>query len=247
MAERYSALVTGVDGLLRNICGTSKTLVRHFIRKICMYVDMGIVLLRHVEDHIDMSAGVVRGELDIGAATHNVRSHAHGCFHEIVGPVRFKDAFLRKSNDLEIEKMFVFLSELEQCFYSDQSLDQVDIRMRTDRNRTILHRHIEDPAGAVQHISALLLTLEDAGHPDGLIQGPKHCRQTAMQHCLVEMKVRLNQPWNDRPAASVDTFYRRCPNAFFNSSDLAVFDANVHEWLIIPHPNIVNQQVHFHH
>ena len=68
--------------------------------------------------------------------------------------------------------MFVFLSELEQCFDADQSLDQVDIRMCTDRNRTILHRHIEHSAGAVQHIFAFLPTLEDAGHPDGLIQGP---------------------------------------------------------------------------
>src|ERR1700737_3662742 len=116
-----------------------------------------------------MSPRVLPGELAIWAATYNVRSHAHGRIHQLVCSFRFKDAFLRKSNDLQIEKMFLFISELERCFYADQSLDQVDIRMRTNRNGTILHRHFEHPAGAVQHILALLFTLEDARHLDGLI------------------------------------------------------------------------------
>src|SRR5579872_4614587 len=100
--------------------------------------------------------------------------------------------------------------------------------MRTDGDRTTSHRHIENATGAVQDIFTRLLSFEDAGHADGLIQGAQLCRQTTMQQCLVQMKVRLNQSWNDCAAAGVDAFYRRYLDVFFNGCDLAVFYANIH-------------------
>ena len=101
---------------------------------------------------------------------------------------------LRECDDLEIEQVFVFFSELEQSFYADESLDEVDIGMRTDCNRTILHGHVEYLAGAVEHIFALLLAFEGAGHPEGLLERPELPGQPAMEHCLLQMQVRFNQP-----------------------------------------------------
>ncbi len=209
-----------------------------------MHVHGHVEALRELEDEVDVAPGVVPARLVVRAAADDRGAHPQRLLHELERARRLDDPLLRERDGLEVEQVAVLLAQHEGGLDAEQPLDRVDVGVRADGHRPVGDRHVEDGAGALEDVVAVLLGLELAGEADRLGQRPVAGGLAAVQQRLVEVQVRLDEARQHRPAVGVDHLAGLGLDARLDRGDALALDPDVDRRAVVPHAGVGDQQVH---